>query len=821
MYRNNQSKIRKETSSCQHLSKSSENSEQISVRSTAKILNLFKKPVQDCNEEEQKEDVSFKKNEPNAQNVKDTSVIVNTNKIIFNVLMGKKSTRKHKKWEDDGILEVTGKFAVLKNTEGNIIHTTIVKPETLVEGFRMYMDNKEIEIIGRATSESFLNESSKQTISEPPAKKFKSSGSKPCFPLGCLYKGLKLTCEPLIMPSINLSKNWAENEVSETEKEVSVDTCLVNVLRPHQRRGIVFLYECIMGLKIPNYFGAILADEMGLGKTLQCITIVWTLLKKGPYGHPAVKNVLIVTPSNLCSNWNKEFKDWLGFYRISPYVVNAKNKPKDFKKQMRNSVMIISYDMLLRCQEEIKQITFDLIICDEGHRLKNNDIKVAKILRNSNCKKKILLTGTPMQNDLQEFFSLVDFVNPGILGSSQEFKSYYENPIVASRCPNASHDVVYLGTERASELYEKTKFFILRRTQETIHQYLPSKHELIMFCRLSDEQETLYSCVTDAWFNKDILNNSVPHLTVITTLKKICNHPELFYNEKNEFLQSDLKNSSKISNVKNLSRKAYCGKVSVVRTLMRNLRKTDEKLVLISYYTKTLDLLETVCNTEDLQFLRLDGSTTSSTRSKIVERFNSEHDNSKVFLLSAKAGGVGLNLPGASRLILFDSDWNPASDSQAMARIWRDGQKRDVYIIRLLTTGTIEEKIFQRQISKASLSETVVDLNCFASLKLSTSELKDLFTLTTNTNCLTHDLMKCQCNGHKGADKISQEPRKGDNREYQFSLEEKTEKSNFTINQLLEWEHYQQPFPDQMIQELMLSEVSDNITFILKNSYVK
>lgn len=181
------------------------------------------------------------------------------------------------------------------------------------------------------------------------------------------------------MPAIYASKSWMEDETPENEKEVSVDACLVNVLRPHQRYGIIFLYKCIMGLKTCNYYGAILADEMGLGKTLQCITLIWTLLKKGPYGKPILKNVLIVTPSSLCNNWNKEFKRWLGFHRLCPYVVNAKNKPKDFKKQARNSVIIISYDMLIRCEEEIDQISFDLIVCDEGHRLKNNEIKAAKV----------------------------------------------------------------------------------------------------------------------------------------------------------------------------------------------------------------------------------------------------------------------------------------------------------------------------------------------------------------------------------------------------------------------------------------------------------
>ncbi|XP_076246911.1 DNA repair and recombination protein RAD54B isoform X2 [Calliopsis andreniformis] len=735
----------------------------------------------------------------------------------FSVVLGKQSTRKHKKWEDDGILEVTGRNAVLKDTEGNIIHKTVVNPETLVEGFRMFIQSKEIEIIEKITPNKLLQiESLKKTVQEPPIKKKKTLNCSPYLPLESLKTGLKLTCKPLVMPSLNTCKSWIENDILEKEEEVSVDTCLVNVLRPHQRYGVVFLYECIMGLKVPNYFGAILADEMGLGKTLQCITVIWTLLKKGPHGKPILKYVLIVTPSSLCNNWNKEFVRWLGSHRIFPYVVNSKNNIKDFKKQVRNSIMIISYDMLSRSQEEIREITFDLIVCDEGHRLKNNDIKAAKILNDINCKRRILLSGTPIQNNLQEFFALIDFVNPGILGDNPQFKKYFANPIVASQCPNASTNVVSLGTERANELHNKTQNFILRRTQDKIDKYLPSKHELVVFCRLSNEQEALYSRVIDTWFKKtELSDNNISPLTVITTLKKICNHPQLFYQDKNESLYKNL--TSYATENKTISKEAYCGKISVVQTLMKNLKTTDEKLVLISYFTQTLDLLETICNTERLQFLRLDGSTPSNMRSKIVEQFNSKSNDSKVFLLSAKAGGVGLNLPGASRLILFDSDWNPASDSQAMARIWREGQTRDVYILRLLTTGTIEEKIFQRQISKAGLSTTVVDMNSFASLKLSMSELKDLFTLTTDTNCLTHNLMKCSCNGYKEVN-ILAEKFNHEIRESQLLLDDKVFQRNITINHLLEWEHYQRPIPNKIMQDIMLLEISSDITFLFKNS---
>ncbi|KZC14747.1 DNA repair and recombination protein RAD54B, partial [Dufourea novaeangliae] len=836
MYRNNKVKGFKSVLKCQqsadsqpkesskNVVKSPENSEQCSRRSTTSILNLFKTSVEKENKEIQEGYIPVVQNNDNAMSNKEKSTIIsNSNKIIFNVVIGKKSARKHKKWEDDGILEVTGKHAVLKDSEGNVIQRTVINQESLVEGFRMYIENKEIEIVNKVIdNQSLANKLVEETIPEPPRKKLKSSSSGSYQPLASLKKGFKLTSDPLVMPVICTSQNWIESDTPEKEEEVTVDACLVNALRPHQRHGIVFLYECIMGLKVPNYFGAILADEMGLGKTLQCITLIWTLLKKGPYGKPVLNYVLVVTPSSLCSNWNKEFGRWLGCHRIFPYVVNAKNKPKDFKKQLKHSIMIISYDMLIRCQEEIEQTAFDLIVCDEGHKLKNNDLKAAKILSNMDCKKRILLSGTPMQNDLQEFFALIDFVNPGILGSNYEFTNYYENPIVASRCPHATESVVSLGTERANELHEKMKCFILRRTQDTINEYLPSKHELVVFCRLSDEQEDLYRRITDAWFNRTVLpGNGISHLTVITMLKKICNHPDLFYNEKNDLLPNDFTNTNRNSyrkNCGNISKNTYCGKMSVIQTLIKNLKNTEEKLVLISYYTQTLDLFENVCSNENLQFLRLDGSTASSSRSKIIDQFNSRNNESKIFLLSAKAGGVGLNLPGASRLVLFDSDWNPASDSQAMARIWREGQQRNVYTLRLLTTGTIEEKIFQRQISKAGLSKTVMDLNCSASLKLSTNELKDLFTLTTDTDCLTHDLMKCSCNEYKERETRSKPLNTENERTHQLLLEDKETQQNLTINQLLKWEHYQQPIPDNIIQEIMLSEISSNITFLFRNS---
>ncbi|KYM80237.1 DNA repair and recombination protein RAD54B [Atta colombica] len=733
---------------------------------------------------------------------------------MFNVMVSKVTSKKHKTWDSDGLLEIVGKNAILKDLDDNVIGRTTINPSNAVEGTRLIIGNKQVEIIEQLSQELSSSEKNlKKIVEELSKNKFKASSAHTFMPLFSSTKGLALNSEPLVMPYLNSTES-----MNQEEQEILVDSCLVAKLREHQRHGIVFLYECLMGLKVPNYFGAILADEMGLGKTLQCITLIWTMLKKGPYGKPIIKRVLIVTPSSLCNNWEKEFVKWLGCHRILPYVISGKNKPKDFIKYPRNSVMIISYEMFIKCTE-INEIAFDLIVCDEGHRLKNSNIKAAKMLNEINCKKRIVLTGTPIQNDLKEFYALIDFVNPGILGTSNEYKSYYEEPIVAAQCSSADDDILSLGNERSAELYKRTKSFILRRSQKAINKYLPSKYEVVLFCSLTKKQKDLYSLIIDAWFNKICLEDkSNIHLSIITALKKICNHPNLFLNEEEKAY--DILSKVYISQIKRDENfTEYCGKITIVQTLMRNLKKTDEKLVLVSYYTQTLDLLETICNMERLKFLRLDGATSSTIRLKIIEQFNTQTDNSKVLLLSAKAGGVGLNLPGASRLVLFDSDWNPASDMQAMARIWRDGQKRNVYIYRLLTTGTIEEKIYQRQISKANLSETVVDLNYLGSLKLSTAELKDLFTLASDTISLTHDLMNCSCSG-KNEHILSKELKEKNNetRDCQFILYEKPSQQNLTINQLRDWQHYKQPIPSDIMQDIMLTEVSDNITFIFKNS---
>ncbi|OXB69398.1 hypothetical protein ASZ78_004888 [Callipepla squamata] len=445
----------------------------------------------------------------------------------------------------------------------------------------------------------------------------------------------------------------------------------------------------IISYRVGGRFGAILADEMGLGKTLQCISLVWTLLRQGVYGcKPILKRALIVTPGSLVKNWKKEFQKWLGSERIKVFTVDQDHKVEEFINSPLYSVMIISYEMLLRSLDQIQAIEFNLLICDEGHRLKNSSIKTTTALTSLSCERRIILTGTPIQNDLQEFYALIEFVNPGVLGSLSTYRKIYEEPIVRSREPSAT------------KVCDLKKCIYRRKSVENNEKSCDPK---------SDEhvESSLYEGLTDV-FPQDYTSDT--------------------------FSATD------------------SGKLQVLVKLLAAIQElsSSERVVLVSNYTQTLNILQETCKSYGYSYTRLDGNTPVSQRQQIVDNFNRKFSPAFIFLLSSKAGGVGLNLVGASHLILYDIDWNPATDIQAMARVWRDGQKHTVHIYRLLTTGSIEEKIYQRQISKQDLSGAVVDLSKTSEhIHFSVEELRNLFTLHENTSCVTHDLLECHCMGSK------------------------------------------------------------------------
>ncbi|KAI0636974.1 DNA repair protein, SNF2 family [Trametes polyzona] len=522
---------------------------------------------------------------------------------------------------------------------------------------------------------------------------------------------------------------------------VVIDPRLTKVLRPHQVEGVKFLYKCTTGMVVENQYGCIMADEMGLGKTLQCIALLWTLLKQSPHaGKPTIEKCIIACPSSLVKNWANELVKWLGKDAISALAIDGKGSKAEMLEKVarwvascgRNvsqPVMIVSYETLRTLSVHLANCSIGLLLCDEGHRLKNSESLTFQALNGLNVKRRVILSGTPIQEELR-------------------------NAIIRGRDADATDAVKAECEKKLKELGGLVAKFIIRRTNDLLSKYLPVKYEQVVFCKLSDFQLSLYRLFISSPEIQALLRgtDSQP-LKAINILKKLCNHPELLD------LPGDLRGSEKLlpegfsgagatGRDRGRNQGVNCewsGKFLVLERFLHRIHtETNDKIVLISNYTQTLDLFEKLLRSKKYGYFRLDGTMTINKRQKLVDQFNDPNGKEFVFLLSSKAGGCGINLIGANRLILFDPDWNPAADQQALARVWRDGQKKECFVYRFISTGTIEEKIFQRQANKQALSSAVVDEKEDAERHFSLDALRKLFLFNEHTLCETHETFKCK-----------------------------------------------------------------------------
>eukprot|EP00760_Papus_ankaliazontas_P039495 PhM_4_TR9590/c3_g1_i1/m.6621/K10877/RAD54B; DNA repair and recombination protein RAD54B len=525
---------------------------------------------------------------------------------------------------------------------------------------------------------------------------------------------------------------------------VVVDPVVGDKLRPHQVQGVQFLYDCVTGKRVEDFHGCILADEMGLGKSIQAVTLIWTCLRQGMYGQPITRRAMVVAPCSLVENWRKEFTKWIGEGVVKVCAI-AESTPKGERILSRfeseADVLIISYDQLRKYVDRISSMRqVDLVVCDEGHKLKNAEIKTTKAVFQVPTKRRVILSGTPIQNDLTEFHAMVTFVNPGILGPLDVFCRVYQEPILRGREPKCEEEEKLLGQDRAHFLSSLTGKFILRRTQTLNEKYLPAKVEMTIFCKLTRPQEELYV---------DIVNSRGGELSnqpfaAITALRQLSSHMTLVdttdgSKEAKEFLSDGLKKKLRKAPASERS-----SKLNLLVEVVVQCAAEKDKIVVVSNFTATLNLIAEALKAVRVEYFQLDGTTPIKKRQQFVDQFNAVTSREIVFLLSSKAGGVGLNLVGANRLILFDPDWNPANDAQAMGRVWRDGQKKRVYIYRFLCTGTIEEKIYMRQVSKQGLSSNVVDANQDSKQHFTVEDLQKLFVYNDKTVCETHELLNCR-----------------------------------------------------------------------------
>ena len=543
---------------------------------------------------------------------------------------------------------------------------------------------------------------------------------------------------------------------------VVIDPRLAKVLRPHQVEGVKFLYRCVTGLIDTKANGCIMADEMGLGKTLQCIALMWTLLKQSPEpGKSTIQKCVIACPSSLVRNWANELVKWLGKDAVTPFAVDGKASKEQLTTQLRQwsiasgravvrPVLIVSYETLRLNVGELNSTPIGLLLCDEGHRLKNGESQTFEALNGLNVSRRVILSGTPIQNDLSEYFSLLNFANPSLLGTRMEFRKQYELPILRGRDAAGTEEDQRKGNERLAELLALVNKFIIRRTNDILSKYLPVKYEHVVFCNLAPFQLDLYNHFIQSPEIKSLLRGkgSQP-LKAIGMLKKLCNHPDLLNLPDDlpgceEYFPDDY--VAKDARGRDRDVKSwYSGKMQVLDRMLARIRQdTNDKIVLISNYTQTLDIFDKLCRSRNYGVLRLDGTMNVNKRQKLVDKFNDPEGEEFVFLLSSKAGGCGLNLIGANRLVLFDPDWNPAADQQALARVWRDGQRKDCFVYRFIATGTIEEKIFQRQSHKQSLSSCVVDSAEDVERHFTLDSLRELFQYKPGTTSDTHDSFKCK-----------------------------------------------------------------------------
>ncbi|KAH9695548.1 protein CHROMATIN REMODELING 25 [Citrus sinensis] len=648
---------------------------------------------------------------------------------------------------------------------------------------------------------------------------------------------------------------------------ITVDPLLVRFLRPHQREGVQFMFECVSGLlNAAGIHGCILADDMGLGKTLQSIALLYTLLCQGFDGKPMVKKAIIVTPTSLVSNWEAEIKKWVGGrVQLIALCESTRDDVVSGIDSFTNpcsslQVLIVSYETFrmhsskFSCSESC-----DLLICDEAHRLKNDQTLTNRALAALSCKRRILLSGTPMQNDLEEFFAMVNFTNPGILGDAAYFRHYYETSIICGREPTATEEEKKLGIERSSELSAKVNQFILRRTNALLSNHLPPKIIEVVCCKLTPLQSELYNHFIHSKNVKRAISEETKQskiLAYITALKKLCNHPKLIYDtiKSGNPGTTGFEDCIRFFPPEMFSGRSgswtggdgawveLSGKMHVLARLLGHLRqRTDDRIVLVSNYTQTLDLFAQLCRERRYPYLRLDGTTSISKRQKLVNHFNDPSKDEFAFLLSSKAGGCGLNLIGGNRLVLFDPDWNPANDKQAAARVWRDGQKKRVFIYRFLSTGTIEEKVYQRQMSKEGLQKVIqpeqTDSSATQGNFLSTEDLRDLFTFYDDVRSEIHENMHCtRCQNYDdGAESIGEGDETNSANENDQSDQEVTDIGGFAglagclhklkssekqvgtplEEDLNNWGHhfYSMSVPDAILQ----ASAGDEVTFVFTN----
>ena len=500
--------------------------------------------------------------------------------------------------------------------------------------------------------------------------------------------------------SINVSKNGEfqkivnDLEQDNINEEINIPIKMENILRDYQKTGFKWLKV------LDSYhFGGILADDMGLGKTLQVLSILLEYKESDEERRTSI----VICPSSLTLNWLNEARKFVPDLKASVIKGSAKEREQIINNLEKYDLIITSYDSLKRDINIYKErnYNFRYIIADEAQYMKNSTTQNAKAIKALNGTTRYALTGTPIENSLAELWSIFDFVMPGYLFGYKKFKSIYEVPIVKDNDEKAMTRLKMLIAP-----------FILRRNKKEVLTELPEKTITVLNNQMNEEQERVYLSylaqakqeVADEININGFEKSQFKILATLTRLRQICCHPSLFI--------KDYKDES--------------SKLNQCIEILSDAIEAGHKILLFSGYTSMFDIIEKELKKQNIKYFKLTGSTKVDERISLVDEFNSNPEI-KVFLISLKAGGTGLNLTGADMVIHYDPWWNQSAENQATDRAYRIGQKNNVQVYKLITSNSIEEKIYELQNKKAELIDNMLDTKTSFVNKLSRDEIMSLF----------------------------------------------------------------------------------------------
>ncbi|KAH1157921.1 hypothetical protein AAZX31_11G065700 [Glycine max] len=503
--------------------------------------------------------------------------------------------------------------------------------------------------------------------------------------------------------------NMTEEERVEKEQKELMPLLTGGKLKTYQLKGVKWLISLWQ-----NGLNGILADQMGLGKTIQTIGFLSHLKAKGldgPY--------MIIAPLSTLSNWVNEISRFAPSLPAVIYHGDKKQRDEIRRKHMPTRtigpefpIVITSYEIALNdAKKYFRSYNWKYIVVDEGHRLKNSQCKLVKALKFINVENKLLLTGTPLQNNLAELWSLLNFILPDIFASLEEFESWFN---LSGKCNNEATKEE-LEEKRRSQVVAKLhailRPFLLRRMKSDVEIMLPRKKEIIIYANMTEHQKNLQDHLVNKTLGNYLKENmssglSVPAIMIrnlAIQLRKVCNHPDL--------LESAFDDSYLYPPLEEIV--GQCGKFHLLDRLLQRLFSRNHKVLIFSQWTKVLDIMDYYFSEKGFAVCRIDGSVKLEERKQQIQDFNDVNSNCRVFLLSTRAGGLGINLTVADTCILYDSDWNPQMDLQAMDRCHRIGQTKPVHVYRLSTAQSIEGRMLKRAFSKLKLEHVVIEKGQF------------------------------------------------------------------------------------------------------------